>query len=167
MKIFITGEVKVGKTTLIKEISEILARSGYKISGFITTDVVIEGKRVGFNIIDINSKEERIFASKFIKTDFKFGSYYINIKNLDKTLENVLKREYDFLIIDEIGKMEFYSKNFIESINKIINSDINLIATLHRDFIVNYKNYGIIFVLKLNNREKIKNEILKIVKKGV
>lgn len=114
MKIFITGEVKVGKTTLIKEISEILIKNGYKISGFITTDVVKEEKRVGFNIIDIVTKEERLFASKLIKTEQKFGSYYLNIKNLDKTLENVLKREYDFLIIDEIGKMEFYSKIFIE-----------------------------------------------------
>lgn len=165
MKIFITGEVKVGKTTLIKEISEILIKSGYKISGFITTDVVKEGKRIGFNIIDILTKEERLFASKFINTDFKFGSYYLNIKNLDKTLENALKREYDFLIIDEIGKMEFYSKNFIESINNIIKKDINLLATLNRDFVVNYQNYGIIYILTLNNREKIKNEILRIVKK--
>ncbi|MGQ9845726.1 MAG: nucleoside-triphosphatase [Caldisericia bacterium] len=165
MKIFITGEVKVGKTTLIKEISEILIKSGYKISGFITTDVLKEGKRVGFNIIDIVTKEERLFASKLIKTEQKFGSYYLNIKNLDKTLENILKREYDFLIIDEIGKMEFYSKIFIESIENIVKKDINLLATLHRDFIVNYQNYGIIYVLTLNNREKIKNEILKIVKK--
>lgn len=165
MKIFITGEVKVGKTTLIKEISEILIKSGYKISGFITTDVVKEGKRIGFNIIDIVTKEERIFASKLIKTEHKFGSYYLNIKNLDKILENALKREYDFLVIDEIGKMEFYSKNFIESINNIIKKDINLLATLNRDFVINYQNYGIIYVLTFNNREKIKNEILKIVKK--
>jgi len=167
MKIFITGESGVGKTTLIKEVSDILIKREFKISGFITTDLTSEGKRIGFNIIDINTKEERIFASKNIKTDFKFGSYYLNIKNLDEILNKVLKRNYDILIIDEIGKMEFYSDNFKEKIDNLIKSETKILATLHRDFVEKYKRYGNIFLLTKGNSEKIKNEILKLIEKEI
>ncbi|MGB9749806.1 MAG: NTPase [Caldisericia bacterium] len=162
MKIFITGESGVGKTTLIKEISDILIKREFKISGFITTDFILKGKRIGFNIVDINTKEERIFASKNIKLDFKFGSYYLNIKNLDEIFNKVLKRNYEILIIDEIGKMEFYSENFKEKIDNLMKSETKILATLHRDFVEKYKIYGNIFILTKENKEKIKNEILKI-----
>ena len=162
MKIFITGEPKIGKTTLIKEISDILMKRGVKISGFITSDLISEGKRVGFNIVDIVTKEERIFASKNIETKYKFGSYYLNIDNLDEIFNKIVKRDYEILIIDEIGKMEFCSKNFREKINCLMKSDTNILSTLHRDFVENFKIYGKIFTLTSNNRKIIKNEIFKI-----
>lgn len=166
MKIFITGEPRVGKTTLIKEISNILIIKGYKTSGFITTDLISNGYRTGFNIIDLMTKEERIFASKNIKTGYKFGSYYLNIENLEEIFNRVIKSDFDILIIDEIGKMEFYSKKFKDKIFEIMKSNINILATLHRDFVEQFKIYGKFFVLNKNNKENIKNEILKLISKG-
>jgi len=166
MKIFITGEPRVGKTTLIKEISNILIKKGYKISGFITTDLISNGYRTGFNIIDLITMNEKIFASKNIKTDYKFGSYYLNIENLEEIFNRAIKSDFDFLIVDEIGKMEFYSKEFKDKIFEIMKSKINLLATLHRDFVEHFKIYGKIFVLTMNNKENIKNEILKLIFKG-
>lgn len=166
MKIFITGEPKIGKTTLIKELSDLLMKRGVEISGFITSDLISEGKRVGFNIIDIVTKEERIFASKNIETKYKFGSYYLNIDNLDEIFNKIVKGDYEVLIIDEIGKMEFCSKNFREKINYLMKSETNILSTLHRDFVENFKIYGKIFTLTSNNREIVKNEILKLMIKG-
>jgi nucleoside-triphosphatase len=163
LKIFITGESGVGKTTLIEEISKILIKNKFTISGFITKEIRESGKRVGFKIIDLNSNIEKIFASKIYTTPYKFGSYYLNIENLDDILKQSLKRDFYFLIIDEIGKMEFYSSFFKNKINEIMKKDIKLLATLHRDFIDSFKNYGKIFVLTNSNRDKVKYEILRII----
>lgn len=163
MKIFITGESGVGKTTIIEEISKILLKKGFKISGFITKEIREKGVRVGFKIIDLNRNIEMIFASKLIETDVKFGSYYLNIKNLEETLKEILKKDFDFLIIDEIGKMEFYSTLFKEKIFELMKSDKKIIAVLHRNFVEDFKIYGKIFILNRNNKEFIKNEILKLI----
>jgi len=62
--------------------------------------------------------------------------------------------------------MEFYSKNFRENINYLMKSETNILSTLHRDFVENFKIYGKIFTLTSNNREIVKNEILKLMIKG-
>lgn len=160
MKIFITGNPKVGKTTLIKEIALVLKNRGFNISGFITNDIVFEGNRIGFNIFDLVTKEERTFASKRIITPYKFGSYYLNLENLEYIFNKSLERDFDILIIDEIGKMEFYSKYFKEKIFEILKSDAKVLATLHRDFIDKFSEFGKIFILTKEGREKIKNDIL-------
>jgi len=166
LKIFITGESGVGKTTLIEEISEILEKNGVKISGFITKEERVQGKRVGFKIIDLIDKKEYLFASKIFESGIKFGSYHLHIKNLEEVLRKSINYKYEYLIIDEIGKMEFYSNYFKEVVNNLVKSDKNIVAVLHRDFIENFNKYGKIYVLYRYNKEEIKNEILKTILRG-
>lgn len=163
MKIFITGESGVGKTTLIEEIVEILKSKGGIVSGFITKEERLKGKRVGFKIVDLISKKEYLFASKSIQSKIKFGSYYLHLENLEKVLNESLKIKYEYLIIDEIGKMEFYSNFFKEKIFELMKSEKNIISVLHRDFVENFKNYGKIFTLTRENRDSIKKEVLKLI----
>lgn len=163
MKIFITGESGVGKTTLIEEIGVFLIKKGINVSGFITKEERREGKRIGFKIIELISKKEYIFASKIIQSNVKFGSYFLLLENLEKVLNESINRNYKYLIIDEIGKMEFYSKYFKEKIFDLMKTDKNIIAVLHRDFVDNFKIYGKIFILTRENRNYIKDEILKLI----
>lgn len=167
MKIFITGEPRVGKTTLIKEIVEILIKNGFTISGFITEEIKIKGERVGFKICDLATKEELIFASKEKKSDYVFGKYYLNIDNLETIFRISLKRDFDILIIDEIGKMEFFSEFFKQKIFELMNSNINIIGVLHRSFVDKFNRYGKIFVLNFNNRHSIKNSVLNLILREV
>ncbi|MDI6860419.1 MAG: NTPase [Caldisericia bacterium] len=163
MKIFITGESGVGKTTLIEEIGEILKSKGIKISGFITKEERKDGKRIGFKIVDLVSKKEYLFASKLISSEIKFGNYFLHIENLEKVLNESLKIPFKYLIIDEIGKMEFYSNFFKEKVFNLMKSEKNIISVLHRDFVDIFKNYGKIFILTRENRDSIKKEILKLI----
>ncbi|MCX8095271.1 MAG: NTPase [Caldisericia bacterium] len=163
MKIFITGESGVGKTTLIEEISNELIKNGIKISGFITKEDRREGKRIGFKIVEILSKKEYLFASKLIESKIKFGTYFLHIENLEKILSDSLKKSFDFLIIDEIGKMEFYSNYFKETIFELMKSNKNIIAVLHRNFVDIFKIYGKIFILTRDNKISVKKDILKII----
>jgi len=63
MKIFITGNPSCGKTTLLKEISQILKEWGIVFTGFITDEVRKGNTRTGFTIQDLATSEKLIFAS--------------------------------------------------------------------------------------------------------
>ena len=63
MKIFITGNPGCGKTTLLKEISQILKEWGIVFTGFITDEVRKGNTRTGFTIQDLATSEKLIFAS--------------------------------------------------------------------------------------------------------
>lgn len=161
MKIFITGEPGVGKTTLLKNISLFLKEKEIPFSGFITEEIRREGKRIGFKIVDLETHKEEIFADISKKTPIKFGKYFLDIKNFESIALKVFSQR-NIILIDEIGKMEFFSKNFRELLFKNIEENINLIATLHRDFVKDFKKYGEIFNLSYENRRELKDKIINI-----
>jgi nucleoside-triphosphatase len=158
VKIFVTGLPGYGKTTLMKDIAKLLTDSGVDISGFITEEVREKGFRQGFTIEDLRTGEKLIFASVEQISNIKFGKYFLNIKNFEKIALNAFENA-QIVIIDEIGKMEFYSRSFKYYLFKNLEKDVNLIATLHRDFVKDFSRYEIL-ALTRENYSDIKNHII-------
>jgi len=172
MNIFITGLPGCGKSTLIKEIISQL--KGKKICGFLTPEIRTDHERKGFLITSLDGKQKEFMAhadkSVFGRNSElrKFGKYWINIGAIDKFCERILNdiENCSIIVIEEIGKMEFFSEKFKEMLSKIIaskitlTSKITLIATLHRAYVKDFKNKGKIFVLTRENFNVIKREIL-------
>ncbi|MCI4464021.1 MAG: NTPase [Caldisericum sp.] len=158
VKIFVTGLPGCGKTTLMKDIAKLLTDSGVDISGFITEEVREKGFRQGFTIEDLRTGEKLIFASVEQISNIKFGKYFLNIKNFEKIALNAFENA-QIVIIDEIGKMEFYSRSFKYYLFKSLEKDINLIATLHRDLVKDFSRYEIL-ALTRENYSDIKNHII-------
>ena len=160
MKFFISGRPKVGKSTLIRKLIENL--KGKWAAGFITPEIIENGKRVGFYAINISTGEKIVFAHTSIN-GVRFGKYRVDVKSFEKLLEKIEKEveKADVIIIDEIGKMEFLSKRFENFLDKIFSSDKPVIATLHRALIKKFEKYGDVIWLTEKNRNKIFEEILK------
>jgi nucleoside-triphosphatase len=156
MKIFISGKPGCGKTTLIKEIIKNLKCS---FSGFITEEIRKNG-RTGFKIIDVKTRNETVLASTDLKVGPKISKYRVNIKGIEEVAVPSLEREAELYIIDEIGAMELCSKKFREKIGEILNSNKSILATLHRNYVNEYRNYGEVIWL---TREKW-NDILDRIK---
>ncbi len=134
-RILITGPPRCGKSTLILKL--INYYSNKIIYGFLTPEVLKDGKRIGFDIKDIFSgKKSPLARIGNYNTRYNLGKYRIFIEELDKYIFNskfIENKKVDLIIIDEIGKMELFSKKFQEFINDIFQSDIPLITTIGKN----------------------------------
>jgi nucleoside-triphosphatase THEP1 len=164
MNIFVTGNPRSGKSTLIQRLLDEI--SDKKISGFITPEIRVDDARQGFKIIDLGSKEEEILASLNIKNGPSVSRYKVNVEGIDaimdKFLENYESSEY--VIIDEIGMMEFYSKKFRETVRMVLSSDKKVVATLSKRFVKKYENKGQIYTLTRENFDEVCDKVLRQIK---
>ena len=125
----ITGLPGVGKTTLVKKLSEAL-KSLYPV-GFYTEEIRERGERKGFEIISLEGKRG-LLSHKDIRSPYKVGQYNVDIKGFENLIDsifffNLLTR---LIIIDEIGKMECLSDQFKRLLKEILDSGKWVIATI-------------------------------------
>jgi nucleoside-triphosphatase len=164
MKIFLTGKPGSGKSTVLLKAINLLKQKGLKVGGIITPEVRKKGKRIGFLVKDIYSNEQGILASVDLKSGPRLGKYRINLEEFEKIALKALDFAFencDLTAIDELGKMEFFSTRFKEKVLEILNSNKKVIACLHRNFVKQFKDFGKIFEVTPENREKLAEEIVK------
>lgn len=146
-KILITGPPRSGKSTLIKKILKYYENKERTLHGFVTPEVRKGNKRIGFNILNVYSKKIYKLARKEnYDSAYNLGSYSVFIKEFEEMLdefEEEPKRKEDIIIIDEIGKMELFSKRFQQIIRTLFKSSKTIIGTIG-----------------LNLKHKLKTELL-------
>jgi len=172
-KILITGPPRCGKSTLIVKLIEYFSKRQFTIHGFLTPEVREGSNRIGFDIEDIKTKEREKLARKGnYSTKYHLGSYCIFIENIEKIIskyEDIRFQEGDLIIIDEIGKMELFSKRFHNFITKIFASNISIIATIGltirhpiKDHLLNIPDINLFNLDRKNFEKTYQNIILMI-----
>jgi nucleoside-triphosphatase len=164
MNIFITGNPRCGKSTLIQKILDEI--SDKNLSGFITPEIRENGERQGFKIIDLASRKEEILASINIKSGPGVSRYRVNIEGIDAIMDKFLEsyENSEYVIIDEIGMMEFFSRKFRETIQIVLSSNKVVIATLSRKFVKKYEDKGQIYFLTRVHFDEIYKKVLTQIK---
>ena len=159
MKVFITGIPGIGKTTAMLKLASLLEREKIDFAGFVTPDIRVKGKRIGFLIKDLKSGETKLFASKeklkLESPSAKFAGYWLDLEALESIAVPILESSAKILLIDEIGKMELFSKRFKEALLRVLKGDKIIVATLHRKLVDEFRKYGEVIWLTLENRERI------------
>ena len=172
VNVIVTGPPRSGKSTVIKKVIDELRKSGLKVGGIMTPQILIRGRRYGFKIVDIYTGGEKILASIDIKSRTKVSKYGVDLGVLESFGVEAIRRAIDscdIIIIDEIGKMECLSKSFRNIVEMALNSDKAVLATIPmktRDpFILSVKKRRdvIVFNVLEENKDKLAIKILRLV----
>jgi len=161
----ITSPPGTGKTTAIKNFVN-LAKGKFKISGFITEEIRDKtGKRTGFKIITIDGKTGTL-ADVNLKNSPRVGKYGVNLKDIDKIAVPSIDLNSDIIVIDEIGKMECFSKLFIQKVFEALDSPKIVVGTIKEkgdEIIDRIKSRKDVELIKLTpeNRNEIPDLIFK------
>ena len=126
---FISGNPGIGKTTLIKE--SVLPFKNL-IGGFVTEEIIEDGKRMGFLLKSL-AGPSGILASKKMAGPVRLKKYGLDLSVLDTiavpSLKDCLAKK-KIAVIDEIGAMEIMSDGLREAVMQCLGSSIPVLATL-------------------------------------
>ena len=173
MIVLITGEPRAGKSYALDKIVNMLGRRN--CAGLITTEMLEDNKRAGFATRGLKSKKRVTLAHRDFSKEYCVEIFGVNVKGLDQ----IIKYEYEaakddkdveYIIVDEIGRMQMYSDYFISLLDKLAESDKTIIATIcygdEIDYIRKFKQRdGVdLYVLDENNRDEIPEKLVRMIK---
>ena len=163
MRLFLTGNPGVGKTTLIRAVTERLR--GLTCAGFYTEETRQGGQRTGFRLVTLDGRHATLASLGNQKPTV--GQYSVHVEEFEKLILQYLDpvaTRADLYVIDEVGKMELFSDQFRTRIMKMLEQPTNLFATISKkangflDRIKRRKDVEIIEVTR-QNRDALTKEL--------
>ena len=157
-RVLLTGLPGSGKSTVLLKIVERLRAEGLNVGGFITPEVRVKGRRIGFKVIDLYSGKEGVLASSERETGPRVGRYRVNVQGFEEVALPALdyaERECDLVCIDEIGRMELFSQAFRRKIEELFRTEKPILAVVHRYYIGTYGRWGTLLTVTRENREDL------------
>ncbi|HWO43177.1 MAG TPA: NTPase [Candidatus Eisenbacteria bacterium] len=129
MRLLLTGNPGVGKTTLVRAVLQQLR--GITCAGFYTAETRQAGRRTGFKIVTLDGHEATLASLGRLKPTV--GKYSIHVEAFEALIGPCLDpvtAGADLYVIDEIGKMELFSPLFRTRIIELLDRPANLLATI-------------------------------------
>ncbi len=129
--LLITGMPGSGKTTVIRKVAAAL--SGRRLRGFYTEEIRVGGERRGFRLATFDGRE-RVMAHVEFRGPYRVGKYGVDVSVIDAVVDSALavKDEVEVYLVDEIGKMECMSRQFVAAIRALVGSRKPVVATIAR-----------------------------------
>jgi len=135
IKIGITGLPGAGKTHALRRVIEMLKAEDVIVGGMVTDSITEKGLKMGFSVENILTGEKGVLAHRNLKSDIRFLDYGVDIEVLDsigvRAISEANERA-EVIVIDEVGKLEVESDEFVRVVKEVLDSDKPLILTLHK-----------------------------------
>ncbi|MCK5547518.1 MAG: NTPase, partial [Thermoplasmata archaeon] len=153
--ILLTGFPGCGKTTVIMKVLE---RLEGEPRGFYTEEVREEGHRTGFVIRTLGGRTAAL-ADIGLKSRYMVGKYGVNIENIDRVAVPSISGTGPGItvVIDEIGKMECFSKEFRAAVIDALDGENIVLGTIARRgdrFIEDIKSRKDVTIFEVNQRTR-------------
>lgn len=164
-KLLLTGRPGIGKTTVIKQIAEVL---GNRADGFYTLELREGDVRVGFAFQILNG-ETGILAHRNLQSVYRVGKYKVDIAQFEQVVVPVLEHAVNgnkVVLIDELGKMELFSQKFQNAVLNLFNCGNPVIATISispHPFLSELRNRSDIELITItkDNRDTLPDQLVK------
>ena len=171
--IIITGQPRVGKSTLLKKIIQTISNR----RGFVTNELTMGGNRIGFEI-EMKKGDKALLAHKSdASSNLRVSNYNVSIDELDMFSVELMNKwgSDDILYIDEIGQMQLFSVKFQKLVLNYLDSPQTTIMTLTNvfssDFTEQIRKRDDIILVELhegnrNEQELFIKELVRKIKKA-
>ncbi len=165
--IIIKGEKNSGKTSFMKELSDLLLSENININGFLSIGKFRNNQKTEFYLEKIPEGCKKLLCTvKPIKTKIKTGKYYFNEQTVEFGNKILKNTNNEIVIIDEIGPLELKNKGWSESMEKLLEKDkITQIWVVRNKIIKDIlKRYAITKAYIFEATKKNKYKIFEIIK---
>ncbi len=137
--IFITGPEGIGKTTLLGELVKMLRANQVSRWGFLS-EAIRESGRAGFEAHTLSGTRVP-FAHVALTRGRQVGPYRVDVGAFEAAVMPELGRAEAMShgrgkavgIIDEVGRLQCSSSAFIDRLDHLLNSDVQMIVVLNED----------------------------------
>jgi nucleoside-triphosphatase len=136
LRVFLTGAPRVGKSTLVRKVADMIRQSGVKVGGMTSGDLRSGTDRVGFEVRNLGTGETGLLAHVNQTTGPRIGRYRVSSEDLDRIgAEAILSaiKEATLIVVDEVGPMELTSRRFKEAVQAALESGKSLLGAVHRN----------------------------------
>jgi nucleoside-triphosphatase len=159
--ILLTGRPGIGKSTVIAKVTSQLDLGS--AGGFWSEEIREGGRRVGFAIKTLEG-ERGVLAHVNVKNGPQVGRYTVNIQDIDQIIVPSLKIALEaelIIIIDEIARMELYSRAFADIVRRCLDSGrvLGTIQVRHGGFVQEVRNRSDVEILEVTHANR--NELPK------
>lgn len=127
--ILLTGPPRCGKTTVVRRAVERLNQ--LRLAGFYTRELRDNG-RIGFEAVGLHGRR-CVMAHIDSKSSERVGKYGVEVERFERFVESEFcapSPGIDLFVVDEIGKMECFSRVFVDTVRTILRRDVQLLATV-------------------------------------
>jgi len=120
--VVLTGRSGAGKTTVMESIIERLREESAPVAGLIQPARYLDGEKIGFEIRDLQTGKETLFAERVRREDGVFGMGYRFEEEgrlLAQEALSSIPRD-SVLVVDEMGPLELRGKGHMGALQKAI-----------------------------------------------
>jgi nucleoside-triphosphatase len=105
--------------------------AGRKLGGFTTGEIREKGQRVGFGLESFDGARA-VLAHIGISSSQRVSRYGVDLEALDRFVDSTLDPAAgpDVFLVDEIGRMECLSPRFVAAIERLLDGEVPLVATV-------------------------------------
>ena len=135
LKIGISGPFGIEKTDTLKRIIEMLNEKDITVGGMVTDPIMEENRRVGYQVMDWESKEKAVFAHLSLDLPIEVSGYGVDLDTLNEVGVKAIRKaaeNNDVILVDEIGKMQVKSERFNKTVKAAMEVDKPMILTFQK-----------------------------------
>lgn len=132
VRILIEARPGAGKTTAARRLVEALRDRGVAVRGFTTEELREAGARVGFAVESVDGTRAVLAHTDFAGPP-RVGKYGVDVEAFERVALAALDHvpEGAVVVIDELGKMELASGAFRDAVDRVLDGEAAVVATVH------------------------------------
>jgi nucleoside-triphosphatase THEP1 len=134
VKLLVLGEPGSGKTSWCREYIYQRQKSGSSVGGILSPAIEKQRQRIGFNVVDLLTGKEALFARVSRLRRFKggelVGDYTISRHGISfacGAIRRAVETRCDLVVIDEVGPLELCGKGLMPAVELALASPVNVL----------------------------------------